>query len=247
MWRFSVVFIVLFTSGACAQCVSSNDIVKCARLPEGIHMADINLQDSNSADDVSWSSLLYDHQSFPEIIDTHQIAISGTATLDSWDVVCTITSPFYAEVICAAGGMPMMPGYVSPANSCAEWKCDMSAEIHASALPNDVCPDGFYTVPYDVSCGVGLVEVSDIPQCDTDTSGEFCLIGGAPLAAPCAAGVTTLRTGTGLTIPLWADKNTTPALHVRYNGTVCYINLEPGNAPNSINVEYGGVVYHTVN
>ena len=116
----------------------------------------------------------------------------------------------------------------------------------ATALPDDVCPDGFYTVPYDISCGVGLVEVSDIPQCDTDTSGEFCLIGG-DVAAPCAAGVTTLRTGTGLIIPLWADKNTTPALHVRYNGTVCYINLEPGNAANAINVEYGGVVYHTVN
>ena len=395
---FGIFILSLFlVRGAFAECVSVDTTTKCARLPEGVRMIDISLQDSNSADDVSWSSLLYDHQSSPEIIDTHQIAISGTARVDSWDVVCTITSPFYAEVICGFGWMPEMPSYVSPANSCAEWNCDMSAEIHASALPNDVCPDGFYTVPYEISCGEGLVDVAGVPECENDVSGDYCLIplssttpcvstdtvtkcarlptgfrrfniegagdytdsswsiiyDGAvysgnsaecmslkigygcqcvvnspfnavinlstgplkfgtayeacsrmmeaemvesyvfdgrldgdmcpdgfytvpydmscgeglvdvvgvpecendvsgdyclmpPSAAPCAAGITTLRTGTGVSIPLWAERGTEPSLCVKYNDMVCYGNLEPGQATGAINVKYGGAVYHTV-
>lgn len=45
-----------------------------------------------------------------------------------------------------------------------------------TALPGDACPDGFYTVPYDVSCGEGMIDTADIPNCDDDTSGEYCLI-----------------------------------------------------------------------
>ena len=206
-------------------------------------MASITLQDASSADDVSWSSLLYDHQSFPDINDTHQIPISGTAEVNFPNVNCVITSPFYAEVPCYMGAVS--PGFVSAAQNCAEWNCDMSAEIVASALADDVCPDGFYTVPYEIDCGEGLVDVADVAHCDEDTSGDYCLIGEVP-ATPCAAGITTLRTGTGVSIPLWAERGTEPSLCVKYNDMVCYANLEAGNSPDAINIKYNNVVYHAV-
>lgn len=241
MLRFFVFLFVLCPFSVFAACVSVDAVTKCARLPEGIRMASMMLQDANILDDVSWSSLLYDHQSFPDINDTHQIPISGTAEVDFPDVNCMIVSPFHAEIRCYMGAVS--PGPVSVAKNCAEWNCDMSAEIVATALADDVCPDGFYTVPYDVSCGDGMVDVAGAPQCDVDTSGDYCLIGEVP-AIPCATGITTLRTGTGVSIPLWAERGTEPSLCVKYNDMVCYGNLEPGQAAGAINVMYNDIVYH---
>lgn len=233
-------------SGACAQCVSSNDIVKCARIP--ISGYNILVRGRNGDyTDASWRFIRYyfiNGEFTPGHYFSGTSATKTKAENGSTYVTCYISSPLILKLSLLGDEFDLSNPYEICAQGIASAVQREMSDI--SKLPDDVCPDGFYTVPYDVSCGVGRVEVSNIPQCDTDMSGEFCLIGG-DVAAPCAAGVTTLRTGTGLTIPLWAEKATTPALHVRYNGTVCYINLEPGNAPNSINVEYGGVVYHTVN
>lgn len=108
----------------------------------------------------------------------------------------------------------------------------------------DVCPDGFYTVPYEIDCGEGMVDVADVAHCDEDTSGDYCLM--SPSAAPCAAGITMLRTGTGVSIPLWAEKSTQPSLCVKYNDAICYGNLEQGQAAGAINIKHDGVVYHLV-
>lgn len=114
----------------------------------------------------------------------------------------------------------------------------------ATALPGDKCPDGFYTVPYDVSCGTGFVDTTDIPNCSDDTSGPYCLIS---RTVPCTSGITVLRTSSGVSVPLWGDKQTSPAIHVRYNDVTCYGNLESGQSANAINLKYNGTVYHTIN
>ena len=45
---------------------------------------------------------------------------------------------------------------------------------------------------------------------------------------------------------IYADKVTSPALHIGYNDSVCYVDLAQGRATNAINVKYGNVIYHTV-
>ena len=60
----------------------------------------------------------------------------------------------------------------------------------------------------------------------------------------CDLGFTTLRTGTGLVIPLYSEKLSSPAIHIGYNGGMCYGILESGSG-NGINLEYGGQTYHT--
>ena len=58
--------------------------------------------------------------------------------------------------------------------------------------------------------------------------------------------ITKLNTSGGLSFPLYADKSTSPSIHIKYNNMVCYVDLESGSATGAINVKYNGVVYHAV-
>ena len=231
MWRAFLFLLVLFPFSGFANCVSADQVTKCARLPENEFY--YTLITDRRYDDSSWGGAYNGH-----VLDGY-----GVLTGDRFnETKCVITSPFVAEGLCY--GSPMT---TSDANyNCGTMSCDIGIHFGAvTQLSGDECPDGFYTVPYDVSCGAGLVEIADIPQCNSDTSGDFCLIGGV-LIAPCAAGITTVRTGTGVVVPLWAEKSTQPSLCVKYNDNICYANLEAGQATDAINVNYDGVVYHTV-
>ena len=61
----------------------------------------------------------------------------------------------------------------------------------------------------------------------------------------CAAGITKIKTSTGLEFPLFDTKPTTPALHIQHNGTICYTPMELGDGgANSMNIMSGGAAYH---
>ena len=64
----------------------------------------------------------------------------------------------------------------------------------------------------------------------------------------CGAGITTLRTSNGLIFNLYANKLTSPAVHIKtVDGTVCYVNMASGNATGAINTRIGDTIYHTTN
>lgn len=71
------------------------------------------------------------------------------------------------------------------------------------------------------------------------TSGNIC-------AQLCTAGATHLKTGTGVSIPLYSAPQSVPAINVGYNGDVCYGTLATGAASGTFNVKYGGSTYHAV-
>lgn len=237
MWRVFVFLFIMFPFSVFAGCVSVEKITKCARLPTNIGMHGLTPEITDGA---------YDGDGWGGIYNGHMLSGVGTNSGSGIRQMteCVIDWPFYATGKCLfspffdAGN-----GNYNCAN--APSACDLGVDFKVfNKLPDDICPDGFYTVPYEVSCGDGLIDVSGLPQCDSDMSGDYCLIG--EVKTPCAAGITTLLTGTGLSIPLWAERGTEPSLCVKYNDTVCYGNLEPGQAANTINVNYNGVVYHTV-
>lgn len=64
-------------------------------------------------------------------------------------------------------------------------------------------------------------------------------------AQMCTTGISNLHSN-GITVPLYAQKNTAPALSIQTSGGICYANLESGNASGAINVSYSGKTYHTV-
>ncbi len=60
----------------------------------------------------------------------------------------------------------------------------------------------------------------------------------------CTAGITKLRVG-NVSVPLYATRQTTPAIAIRHNNAVCYSNLATGDARSQININYGGKTYHS--
>lgn len=229
---------ILFPFSVFAECVSVNEITKCARLPNsiGMHNQGTEITDAEYGAD-GWGGVYNGH------------VLSGTGVNSgsgmSMVTTCVIEAPFFAEGVCYFNpAFDTKNGNYNCAN--ATDACDIGLDFNAAQnLEGDVCPDGFYTVPYEISCGEGFVDVSGLPQCDVDASGDYCLIAKVS-AAPCAAGITTLRTGTGVSVPLWAERGTEPSLCVEYNNIICYGNLEVGQATNAVNVEYNNQIYHLV-
>lgn len=71
------------------------------------------------------------------------------------------------------------------------------------------------------------------------TSGNIC-------AALCTAGITNLKSGSGVVVPLYAARQTTHTINVGAGANVCYGSLASGAGADAINVNIGGTTYHTV-
>ncbi len=61
----------------------------------------------------------------------------------------------------------------------------------------------------------------------------------------CNAGITHLKTSTGISISLYKQPYTNPSIHILYNNTQCYIPLVPGTQPNSLHIQYESATYHS--
>ena len=88
----------------------------------------------------------------------------------------------------------------------------------------------------------------DNPNCTWECVSGFGRTSNNTCEQLCTAGVTGLYTSTGLRFNLYANKQTSPAIHIMPDGTntVCYANLAPGVANNAVNVDYNGAVYHSI-
>lgn len=66
-------------------------------------------------------------------------------------------------------------------------------------------------------------------------------------ASLCANGTTELRTSTGVSLPIYSTKETTPALNIDTGAGICYTNLLPGSTSESTLMLYNGeTTYHAV-
>ena len=72
----------------------------------------------------------------------------------------------------------------------------------------------------------------------------YNLTGTNPCSQLCTLGVTSLRTGNGVTIPLYSSALSTPSLNIGTGGGVCYGILESGAG--TLNIQYDGKTYHAV-
>lgn len=133
-------------------------------------------------------------------------------------------------------------GYYPTANGCV-------------AYPIGNCPDNYYAVVPNSA----YTRLNANDECNTNYSAygdvDLCLRYMAPNIADtctpqlaCTGGATTLRTSTGVNLPLYGEHVTTPSMNLQFsNGTRCYINMIPGTGANTINVKYNNETYHGVN
>lgn len=139
--------------------------------------------------------------------------------------------------------------------------------------PNPPCGSGYYPTPngcvayttgdcmenyYAISPTNAFVRASD-DTCPTNyamyNDTEICKSWPAFIDKPdfctpqllCDAGVTSLRSNTGMILPIYREKLTTPSLNARFeNGKTCYLNTISGNGVNTINLRYNNETYHGV-
>lgn len=97
------------------------------------------------------------------------------------------------------------------------------------------CPDGTYSTGGATAC----TTCTKTP-CDPTNGTEIVL------ETPCDIGINQIKTSTGLSFALYAEKYTEPSLVVGHNDGKCYGKLEPGNATGTINFNYNGTVYHLI-
>ncbi len=156
------------------NCISVNTVTKCARLPEYFPMYMLSAGDYT---DDSWSFVYHD------VVYSGTRASCEPAVRFGQECQCEVDSPFDANLVFTTGPFSFSSAYEACANM-------MMGEMIASytfngKLDGDICPDGFYTVPYEISCGEGFVDTESVPNCDDDTSGDYCQI---PAPVTCDAG-----------------------------------------------------------
>ena len=232
---------------------------KCARLPDKAYNANTatlveyaNITVGTAVDDTKWTHFRngVSVAGYAENVSVQEWPM-GSTTLYQTFADCVVTEPFSLVFGAITGRSTSI---YSGAEACIQvaqttdlltYAREAPVTVAATALDGDTCPDGFFTVPWESWCGEGMVNIADVPNCDDDTSGEYCLIASDKVA--CESGISNIKTSAGVIVPLYAEKYTEPALAVRYNGLVCYANLAAGQSVGAINVRYNGAVYHTEN
>lgn len=111
-----------------------------------------------------------------------------------------------------------------------------------------VCGTGYHAYTAESGCGYSLSGTTCVDLC---TNGSMTTDIGT-CASLCDLGVTTLRTSTGLIIPMWSTKQITPSVNIGINDgeneSVCYVNLVPGATNESaIMFKFDDKLYHTSN
>ena len=133
----------------------------------------------------------------------------------------------------------------------------------AGATAPTQCPDGYRDGPAATSeagCAKNCISQSIVGGVNTPVSDSvnypasctyttvcddgYNLTGANTCSQLCTLGVTSLRTGNGVTIPLYSSALSTPSLNIGTGGGVCYGILESGAG--TLNIQYDGKTYHAV-
>ncbi len=83
-------------------------------------------------------------------------------------------------------------------------------------------------------------------QCPWECDNAHSLTSVNTCTALCGIGINRIKNNTGIDIPLFATKNTSPALAVGDKDSVCYADLVEGRMTNTINIQYKDRFYHAM-
>ena len=142
-------------------------------------------------------------------------------------------------------------GYLANGSTCTAYaQGDCPNNYKNLALNNST-----FTTLTDGACASGYKKYTINQQCNTNTTDTMCAIlcSGdmeytdiGTCADLCPGDHHTLRTSTGLILPMYAEKQITPSINIQMGENVCYVNLLSGASNDAINVSYDGATYHTV-
>ena len=138
-----------------------------------------------------------------------------------------------------------------------------SADHYISGLTCPACPESYpnsaggnigQSMCYKTCEDIDITGGTNVPTSSTAYYGNSCTyttvcddgynLTGNTCSQLCTLGVTSLRTGNGVTIPLYSSALSTPSLNIGTGGGVCYGILESGAG--TLNIQYDGKTYHAV-
>lgn len=121
------------------------------------------------------------------------------------------------------------------------------------------CPANYYDIAVSEEtlqknnagkCNSGYSQYNLVSNCTSDTAEPLCAVlctdnmaytGVGTCAHPCGH---TIKTSTGLAIPLYSQSQITPSLNIKLEEGICFGNMVSGAQKGAINIDYNGSVYH---
>lgn len=123
----------------------------------------------------------------------------------------------------------LIPIIASGAESCPSGYIELNIPDQAEIIDSSSCPANY-------------IDIGDYYNCSSNSTSAICAV----FNALCSTGFQYIKTSSGLQFNLYQNKSTSPALHIKYNDTICYGNLESGSASNSINIKINDTIYHII-
>lgn len=118
--------------------------------------------------------------------------------------------------------------------------------IPSVAMGASVCPEGYSALnqnPFVAIAAQCAENQTDLGPFSAGCSGERTIC----MPEVTCHGLSAIRTSSGVRVPLYMERYTTPAINVALDsGGRCYANLLPGSASGTLNVLFEDNVYHAV-
>ena len=192
---------------------------------------------------------------------------SGCASVTAWNA-CSKPACSYVAYSNSAGtgDGTIKSGCSSNSASCTKNPKTVTAKenYYVSGTSCPTCPTGYpnsaggnigQSMCYKTCEDIDITGGTNVPTSGTAYYGNSCtyttvcddgynLTGTNTCSQLCTLGVTSLRTGNGVTIPLYSSALSTPSLNIGTGGGVCYGILESGAG--TLNIQYDGKTYHAV-
>ena len=192
---------------------------------------------------------------------------SGCASVTAWNA-CSKPACSYVAYSNSAGtgDGTIKSGCSSNSASCTKTPKTVTAKenYYVSGTSCPTCPTGYpnsaggnigQSMCYKTCEDIDITGGTNVPTSGTAYYGNSCtyttvcddgynLTGTNTCSQLCTLGVTSLRTGNGVTIPLYSSALSTPSLNIGTGGGVCYGILESGAG--TLNIQYDGKTYHAV-
>lgn len=122
-------------------------------------------------------------------------------------------------------------------------KLPAASNVLAPMPTSGTCATGKGSYTFNQSCEDGATQDSCVYVCQEGQ--HYNGLGNC--ANTCTLGATRLKSSTGLSLPLYASKGTTPALNFSIGNGTCYLNLAPGTTNDSTLIFSDGEnTYHAI-
>jgi len=187
--------------------------------------------------------------------ETYSAPTLRTACIDTYTGMSLpdFMHAIYNGILVDFGATLCGSGYAFVNGKCerrAQGKCpsgfnDVMADANTlQPLTAGVCADGYSVGWLNENCATKTEYAS---LCGVLCDADYIYTTLGTCATVCTNGASAIKTDSGVTVPLYAQRQGAPSLNVELPDGMCYGILLPGASDGAININYDNMTYHTAN